>query len=81
MSDPTKNGELDQLIEKYRGGEVTRRHFVKVAGGLGVSVAAAGSILAACGSDAAAAPATTAAPAPTAAPATTAAPPPTAQEA
>ena len=45
MSDPTKNGELDQLIEKYRGGEVTRRHFVKVAGGLGVSVAAAGSIL------------------------------------
>ena len=35
MSDPTKNGELDQLIEKYRGGEVTRRHFVKVAGGLG----------------------------------------------
>ena len=56
MNDPTENVELDQLVEQYRGGKVTRRHFVKMAGGLGVTVAAAGSILAACGSEAAKAP-------------------------
>ena len=27
MNDPTENIELDQLIDQYRGGKVTRRHF------------------------------------------------------
>ena len=51
MNEVATSPELDLLVDNYKGGRLNRRQFVKGAVALGVTVSAAGSILAACGSD------------------------------
>jgi len=46
MSEIETNNQLDQLISKYRGGDLNRRQFMKRAAALGVTASAAGSMLA-----------------------------------
>ena len=66
--------EVAELADQYQASQLDRRAFMKRLGVAGVGVAAAASILAACGDDEEAAPTTTAAPADSGdAPATTAA--------
>ncbi|MXZ53313.1 MAG: hypothetical protein F4Z34_09025, partial [Acidimicrobiaceae bacterium] len=63
--------EVAELADQYQANQLDRRAFMKRLGLTGVGVAAAASILAACGDDEEAAPTTTAAPAEPAAPADT----------
>ena len=46
MSEIETNNQLDQLISKYRDGDLNRRQFMKRAAALGVTASAAGSMLA-----------------------------------
>ena len=46
MNEVATSPEIDQLVDDYKGGRLNRRQFVKGAVALGVTVSAAGSILA-----------------------------------
>ena len=55
--DPNAEGAVDELVNEYVNSNIDRRKFFKRAGLLGISVAGAASLLAACGGDDSAAPA------------------------